>query len=135
VANGHSTVVVLQGLMRNGHGRLLSVDVNTDVGGLVKGRERERWELSLLPRRRRKHALSTLIRDMVPIDMFVHDSDHSYGWQALEYTLAWSQLAQPGILFTDDAQSSRAFFDFCRRQGVRPGLLVDRGKVAGAVGA
>lgn len=110
VANGHSTVLVLQALKINGHGRLLSVDVSANVGALLCDQERDRWELSILPRRRRRYALSVLMAGMPEIDLFIHDSDHSYGWKALEYALAWPQLSRDGILFTDDVHASRAFF-------------------------
>ena len=133
VADGHSTVLILEGLKRNRHGRLLSIDVSPHVGSLVGDGERERWDLAVLPQSGRRPALSALIRGISRIDLFVHDSDHSYRWQALEYALAWSRLSPDGILFTDDVDSSRAFFDFCVREGVRPALLLERRKLVGAV--
>jgi predicted O-methyltransferase YrrM len=135
VANGYSTVLILSALKRNGHGRLLSVDVNANVGTLVRDEGTERWELSILPRRRRRSALAALIGGISEIDLFIHDSDHSYGWQAFEYAMAWPRLAWDGILFSDDVDSSRAFFDFCARKARRPVLLLDRRKLVGAVAA
>jgi predicted O-methyltransferase YrrM len=135
VANGYSTVLILSALNRNGHGRLLSVDVSANVASLVRDQEMERWVLSVLPRRRRRRALTALLGGGSEIDLFIHDSDHSYSWQALEYAIAWKRLSREGILLSDDVDSSRAFFDFCARNVLRPVLLMDRRKLIGAVAA
>lgn len=132
VANGHSSVLILQALRRNGMGRLVSVDVSPDAGALANEEERQNWELVILPRRLRRRAFSTWMRELGPVDLFVHDSDHSYRWQALEYSIAWPRLGRGGILCSDDVDSSRAFFDFCARESIQPVLLMDRRKLFGA---
>ena len=37
-----------------------------------------------------------------PLDLFLHDSDHSYECQSFEYTWAWKTLRPGGLLCSDD---------------------------------
>lgn len=67
------------------------------------------------------------------IDLFYHDSDHSYENQIFEYNIAWEILRDGGILATDDTHLSQAFGYFCKRVGRTPLLLCDNGKYSGAI--
>jgi predicted O-methyltransferase YrrM len=67
------------------------------------------------------------------IDMFYHDSNHSYQNQSFEYDLAWKMLNDGGILATDDVNLSDAFFHFCKRFKKAPLLLCDNGKYSGCI--
>jgi len=67
------------------------------------------------------------------IDMFIHDSDHSYKIQMLEYQSAWKHLRPGGVLVSDDISWSNAFVDFCSDKGLAPVVLSEAPKVAGAV--
>ena len=131
VANGHSSYLILEALRRNGSGRLTSVDVRPDVGGLVPEELRGAWDLRLLPRRAPRPALEREFAAGPPIDLFIHDSDHSYRWQTLEFTLAWNRLSDRGLLASDDIDWSFAFLDFAARHGRRPSVLVSESKAFG----
>ena len=133
VANGHSSFVILEALRRNGRGRLTSVDVRTDVGRLVPDELRGSWDLRLLSRRNPARDLHALLGPAQGIGLFVHDSDHSYAWQTLEFQLAWDRLAPSGILASDDVDWSYALLDFAARQGRRPLILVSESKAFGAL--
>jgi predicted O-methyltransferase YrrM len=124
VADGASTRVVLDALEDNGEGRLWSVDVVPEAGDLARRSPAvHRWQFIVLPARGRAAAFRGTIRPLRPLDAILHDSNHSYPWQALEYREAWSALAPGGWLLSDDIDASYAFFDFARRHQLRPWVL------------
>ena len=61
----------------------------------------------------RKH-LAPLLQDLGQIDVFYHDSDHSFVHMMWEYTSVWPHLRAGGILLSDDIGWNRAFWDFAR---------------------
>ena len=99
VADGFSTAVILAAMETNGRGELHSYDIADDVGACVT--DRTRWTLHI-----REPLPSS------PIDLFLHDSDHSYANQSAEYVAAWSILRPGGLLLSDDVDWSCAFLDF-----------------------
>ena len=130
IANGHSTFFLLQAMKRNGKGFLHSVDIADNVGKLLTDEDREHWKLHVLgsPQRR---SFSNILESASPIDLFIHDSDHTYGWQMFEYRIAQKALGQHGILLSDDIDHSLAFVDFCAENNRDPILLIDTRKVTG----
>jgi predicted O-methyltransferase YrrM len=133
VANGHSSFLWLRALERNGVGRLHSVDVRDDVGQLLEDRERSRWELHVLDRRRPEREFAALARRLAPVDLFFHDADHSYLAQRFEYETIRPAMGRGGLLTSDDVQESHAFLEFAARHGLAPHVLVDVRKLIGAV--
>jgi predicted O-methyltransferase YrrM len=133
VANGHSSFVILEALRRNGRGRLTSVDVRPDVGRLVPEELRSGWDLRFLSRRHPAKDLRALLGPVRGIGLFIHDSDHSYAWQTLEYRLAFERLAPDGLLASDDVDWSYAFLDFADRCGRKPLVLVSDSKAFGVL--
>jgi len=68
------------------------------------------------------------------VDLFYHDSDHSYDNQMLEYLTAWEMLnPENGIIVSDDANWSNAFLDFSKMVNRVPFLLSDGGKFTGVI--
>lgn len=68
------------------------------------------------------------------VDLFYHDSDHSYKNQMLEYETAWEMLNPVnGILVSDDINWSNAFLDFSKRVNLSPLLLSGGGKFTGVI--
>jgi predicted O-methyltransferase YrrM len=131
VANGHSSFVILSALKTNGRGRLVSVDIRNDVGRLVTADQGEGWDLRLLSRPGARDELRAVLQSVAPIDLFIHDSEHLYGWQMTEYRAAAAVLPHGGILVSDDIDSSYAFWDFCRERDVKPAVLIDGRKTLG----
>jgi predicted O-methyltransferase YrrM len=131
VAEGRSSRAILTALQMNTSGELESFDVRYDVGSSVDPALRDRWKLRTVPwigkRRILKHELARLS----PIDLFFHDSQHTYGWQSIEYRMAWNSLSQGGFLTSDDVDSSFAFLDFCNSVKIAPEVLVGERKVFG----
>lgn len=133
VANGHSTFVLLAALKRNGSGRLHSTDIRDDIAALVDSPMRFPWKYHRLPLTRSREALESLVASLPPIDLFLHDSDHSYAWQRFEYDALRKHLARGGVLISDDVDASYAFLDFCELGGYQPLLIHDSRKVIGVV--
>ena len=49
------------------------------------------------------------------IDIFLHDSEHTYETMWFELNEGWSKLKEKGILICDNIDNNTAFFDFCRK--------------------
>ena len=131
VANGRSSRAILRALLANGTGRLTSMDVASDVGGLIEPALRDRWDLVVLPRSRRRAVTRQCLLSQAPLDIFIHDSDHSYGWQSMEYRCAYSALRPGGLLISDDIDASFAFVDFVTRTPALAFACVGSRKVMG----
>ena len=60
------------------------------------------------------------------IDLFHHDSLHTYGHMLWEYTTAYLHLTPGGVISSHDVLSGimrSPFKDFCTRQGMRYGIF------------
>lgn len=133
VADGNSTRTILRTLASNGVGRLTSFDVFPDVGSAVDSDLRERWDLVILPRVGRRRQLVEKVASLGPVDLFLHDSDHSYSWQTFEYKLAFQSLRPGGLLVSDDIDASFAFIDFVVRTNSEAFACVGASKVMGVI--
>ena len=133
VANGHCTVVLLEAIRKNGLGVLHSTDISRDVGRLLTAEERAEWHFHCLPSDNSRAAFSNLLLELGEIDLFFHDSEHSYGWQMFEYESVLPLLRRSGWLVTDDADASYAFLDFSSRHRLEPMTLLDSRKFIGLV--
>lgn len=126
VARGVSSAVALAAMAENGFGHLYSIDfpaLQVDrkrfVGQAVPMALRDRWTLRFGPSRA---LLPDLARQVEPLDIFLHDADHTYGSQMTEYRTVWPQLRSGGLLLSDDVMNP-AFLHFARSVGARPYLV------------
>lgn len=120
VADGFSTSFILQALEKNGFGRLYSVDLPNQpgqevqkgklTGWLVPESLRARWELILGPSREKLPQLFTRLKK---IDIFYHDSDHSYENMCFEFNLSFPYVNDGGLIIADDITDNNSFNDFC----------------------
>lgn len=133
VANGHSSFFILNAMRANRHGLLHSIDRSGEVGWLLSREERERWRLHVLPKKNLKRSFSQILDSLPPLDVFLHDSDHSYSWQSFELRTALKKLNPGGVLASDDCDCGYAFLDVCQASGLRPVVLVDARKIFGLV--
>jgi predicted O-methyltransferase YrrM len=132
VANGHSSFFFLQAMIKNGGGRLHSVDISANAGQLLTEDEKENWSLYVLTAPQRR-SFASIVDAVSPVDIFFHDSDHTYGWQKFEYRVAQKSLNPQGIFLSDDVDHSLAFLEFCQARARKPILLIDTRKVFGLV--
>jgi len=122
VAYGVTSAYILQALSEFGQGELHSIDLpplaaNADshVGYFVPQDFRGRWKLL---RGSAKRLLPTVIREVGAIDMFVHDSLHSYSHMKWEFETALRSLRPGGVLIADDIEGNRAFEEITRHPSV-----------------
>jgi len=122
VANGASSFYILLALKKNNKGHLFSVDFpnldptsmipkNKEVGWLVPQILRERWTLIL---GKVEEKLTDLLDKLGAIDVFYHDSLHTYEHMMFEFKTAWRKLIKGGLLISDNIDLNNAFIDFCK---------------------
>ena len=126
VGAGVSSWTILRAMEENGVGRLVSIDLPTpntellpEVGYLVPSDLRHRWELRTGPS---QQVLPQVLEELVGIDLFQHDSRHSYSNQLREYQTAWPFIKPSGMLVSDDV-SNDALYDATRNWNREPTII------------
>jgi len=147
VLYGGNTAFLLNGLHRNGTGRLISVDLlaasvpvtstqprhslvgdsevlpdGLAVGFLIPDYLKKQWDL------RPGDSLQVLRKLEGPYELFCHDSEHSQAFVLEELGLARQRLTSHGVILVDDIDWSNGFFEFCVRHKLHPLCLTDNGK-------
>lgn len=136
VSRGVTSVFILKALDANRKGNLYSIElphlrqvIHEDIGIYIPNNLKSRWKLILGSGIRE---IQKLQKKILKIDMFVHDSNHSYVNQLAEYRLAWPWLNERGVLISDDVKNS-AFMEFCAENSKDP-YVIKQGKESGFVG-
>jgi predicted O-methyltransferase YrrM len=119
VANGVSSAYLLLALHLNKRGTLYSIElgdpqylpVDKSPGWVVPAWLNSRWKLVIGDSR---VLLPQLLMQIGPIDIFIHDSLHTYEHMIWEYRIAYRHLRPGGLLFSDDAAWNSAFGEFSR---------------------
>ena len=117
VARGITTRFILEGLERNGEGRLWSIDLPPlrqgdlpeETGAAIPEDRRARWAYLKGSSRRR---LPGLLAQLGEIDLFIHDSMHTARNLRFELERAWASLRPGGALLADDVDHNDAFRSF-----------------------
>ncbi|WP_341702926.1 class I SAM-dependent methyltransferase [Ferrovibrio sp.] len=137
VLHGLSSAFLLQGLADNGSGRLFSVDYpsvfedgpsNRDgfmdtlpprmgSGWAVPPALRSRWDLRL---GKSSDLLPQILAENGRVDLFVHDSEHTWDTMTMEFAAIWPALTEGGVLIADNIDCNTSFFDFARKVGRIP---------------
>jgi hypothetical protein len=135
VCNGFSSAVILSALARNGIGHLHSIDLpemagaagsnqefwegkggavipeDEQSGWLVPPHLRDRWTVRL---GKSSEMLPPILDELGTIDLFIHDSEHSYENQLFEFQSGFAHLSGRGVLFASDINWSNAFDVFAK---------------------
>ncbi len=122
VAGGFSSAAFLTALEANGDGCLHSIELpnRLRVGWAIPARLKSIWDLRLGSS---EELLGYLLEELGSIDIFMHDSNHTYETMMFEFETAWPKIASAGLLISDDIHWNSAFFDFCRAVHRRPTFL------------
>lgn len=117
--NGFSSATILQALEDNGIGNLYSVDlhfrdgvvtpVGKELGWVIPVHLKRRWHLILGESFK---VLPKLLAQLGTIDMFLHDSRHTYRTMMKEFAIVWPYLRKGGLLLSHDVEANDAFLDF-----------------------
>ena len=130
VASGVSSAYILCALEENRHGALYSIDLpwgrTKQSGWLIPDYLRHRWQLIL---GRSSEELIPLLEKLGTIDIFLHDSEHSYQNMLWEYQTAWLHLKGGGILLSHNVDVNNAFPHFCESVRVKVLLLANMGGI------
>lgn len=144
VSRGASTAYILAAMHENGLGRLYSIDLPPadaavvpasgeggavhrlsdgqwfhpqGVADLVPDEYKDRWTLILGDARAE---LPKLLDRLGAIDVFFHDSLHTYDHMMFEFEAAWPRIRPGGLLLSHDVIWNRAWREFAKRVGARP---------------
>lgn len=130
VASGVSSSYILCALEENRRGVLYSIDLPSgrteQSGWLIPDYLRHRWEL--IPGRSSEKLLP-LFEKLGAIDIFLHDSEHSYRNMLWEFQTAWAYLRTGGILLSHNIDWSEAFADFSKSTRAEPVMLKEMGGI------
>jgi hypothetical protein len=137
---GVSSSIILNALNRNEKGNLYSIDLPAyfETGGytdenpyleekdrtssLPPGRNpgfiipeylKKRWKLILGDS---KIFLPKTFEELNNVDIFLHDSLHSYDNMIFEFDLASKYVRSGGFILSDNIDWHNAFYDFCKKQ-------------------
>ncbi len=118
VAYGVTSAFILRALAANGKGTLHSVDLpplgwhaEDFVGCLIPDRLRGQW---MLHRGASKRVLPSLLPSVGEVDIFIHDSQHTYRQMLWEFRTVRPYFNRFGILVADDVQGNVAFEEWTR---------------------
>lgn len=116
VFEGAGSCAILLALKRNEKGVLYSLDIpspylptNKEAGWRIPQHLRNRWNLII---GRSSEELQKLLIYIGEIDMFLHDSEHSYENMRFEYETAWEHIGVGGLLLSHDITRNGAFRGF-----------------------
>ena len=129
VAYGQSSSYILQALKENNNGILYSIDnifrpweSLEMIGNAIPQNIRKRWKLivgsSVVK-------LEEILRSKKTIDVFLHDSLHTYKNMLFEYNMSWPFIKKNGFLISDDVSENNAFLDFYSIVNSSPILMTD----------
>ena len=108
---GLGSCVFAAALLRNGRGRLITVDVNPESGYLIDGRYATVVDRVIGDSITFLHGLNE------PVDLFLHDSWHTFQHEMAE--LSAVRLATGAVAFSDNAHASDALLAFSQETGRR----------------
>lgn len=139
--NGYSTAFLLKALHINNQGKLHSIDFPEiegypyspddfykEKGGAVipKGKS-SGWLVPEYLRNRlniilgkSQDVLPQLLKELSSVDIFFHDSEHSYSGMIFEFKQIWPHLISDGILLAHDVNWNKAFIHFAKEVKRKP---------------
>jgi predicted O-methyltransferase YrrM len=117
VHDGLASLLLLRALELNrddgSPGRLLSFDINPAAGWLVG--EHPLWQLEI---RSTRPGLAEALSEAGPVDLFIHDSLHTYEHELYELDTAADHLAPGGALISDNAHATPALREVAAAHGL-----------------
>lgn len=108
---GLGSCVFAAALLRNGRGRLTTIDVNPRSGYLISG------EYADVVDRVIGDSVQVLRSFATPVDLFLHDSLHTFEHETAELEAVQPRLSERSILLSDNAHGSDALLAVAERTG------------------
>lgn len=110
---GLGSVVLAAALLRNGKGRLTTIDINPNAGYLIAGRYSSVVDFRI------GDSVAVLKGLDTGIDVFLHDSDHSAEYEAAEFAAITERLEAGALIMSDNAHATNVLSGWSERQGRR----------------
>lgn len=127
VAYGNSSSFILEALSNNKKGQLYSIDYvfrpwesRESIGSAIPVELRDRWNLVFGPASKQ---LKKTLQDLGQIDIFFHDSLHTYRNMSFEFNTAWPYIRKDGFLLSDDINDNSAFYQFYSSLNLSPIIM------------
>ena len=131
---GKSSAAILSVLNKNGDGLLYTFDLPPEITtkkiDSTKAHESRPdliepyWAVPQYLRKKHKYVngdtkktLLKYLKKIKKIDIFIHDSFHSYEHMCFEFKTAWPFIRSGGLLMSDDVFCHNAFQDFAKSVG------------------
>ncbi len=135
VCYGVTSAHLLRALKENQNGYLHSIDLpplgkdgDQYVGRLIPTELKDSWTLH---RGCSGKLLKPLLQELGSIDLFIHDSLHTYRNMTQEFALAWPALRGGGVVISDDIEGNSAFLELTQLPDVAFSLVIkEEGKDA-----
>jgi predicted O-methyltransferase YrrM len=108
---GLGSVVLAAALLRNGHGRLTTIDVNPSNGYLITGRYTEVIDRLI------GDSAAVVREGTSPVDVFLHDSLHTFEHETAEFEGVRPRLTPHAVVLSDNAHESDALSRWAEAQG------------------
>jgi predicted O-methyltransferase YrrM len=109
---GLGSCAIAAALLRNGHGHLTTIDVDREAGYLID----EPWA-SVIDRRTGDSV--EILAALSEVDVFLHDSLHTYDHETRELFAVEPNLSDDAIVLSDNAHESSALADWSEGTGRR----------------
>ena len=99
------------------------------IGNAIPSKIQDRWKLITGTSSKK---LDELFQSLEKVDIFLHDSLHTYKNMLLEFQTAWPFIKNSGFLLSDDIIGNNAFLEFYSANKGHPMLLenMENGKIA-----
>ena len=115
---------------RNKKGVLFSTEISSNVGRLAPQRLKKRRRFIVSTP---STVLSTALKQSGRLDIFMHDSDHSYNGMRYEFELVKNRMRHNGVILSDDIQSNSAFMELAGELGKKPRIIAGIAKSFGII--
>jgi hypothetical protein len=126
IHDGLGSALLLRALERNAAegspGELISVDIEPAAGWVVPDELKTSWSRRIAPS---PGVLPGAIGDR-RVEMFIHDSDHTYECERAEMDIALARKGDGLALISDNSHATTALKDICKEMGIEYGLFMER---------
>ena len=108
---GLGSLVIAAAILRNGTGQLSSMDINPDAGFLISDKYAEVTTLS------HGNSIELISKLTKPVDLFIHDSDHSPAHESAELVAVEDRLTPSALVLSDNSHISAALSSWAESTG------------------
>jgi hypothetical protein len=107
---GLGSCVLAAALLANGSGSLQTIDINPDSGYLITG------QYAAVTERAVGDSLRVLQQDDRPVDLFLHDSWHSFSHETSELASVAPRLTTHAVVLSDNAHATDALAQWAEEE-------------------